>query len=256
MHLVVNVAVLEFVCEGAKILGEHAHGRGVEQVLEAPAQTQFERIANAKRIDRAYVNIRRSEIYIGGKMIDSVDPLTQRIELFCGKTELSLTDVSDHDAYARSKPLIPDVGLLQSGADTLEAMFGVIGPDNAVNHQIGVLLQEVQQKETTDETGRSGQKYLFEITRRDSGGRCFSADCLVNESAKGIDVSLAMRWQRSNKRGHRRVGNGFFDHVSFPKNRAYSLHRRQVFCLCIHGEAEVLQSLLNSIFIIAKIIGY
>ena len=36
----------------------------------------------------------------------------------------------------------------------------------------------------------------------------------------------------------------------------YLLHRRQVFCLCIHGKSEGRQSMLNSIFIVAKFIGY
>ena len=147
-------------------------------------------------------------------MIDGVDPLTERVELFCGKTKLRLADVSCHNQNARSKLLIPDIGLLQSGADTVKAVFGVIGPNNAVNRQIGVLPQEALQKEPTHESGRSGQNYLFEITGRDGGGRRFFTDSRVNDSAKGVDVSLAMRRQRSNKRGHNAVDGGCVSHKS------------------------------------------
>jgi hypothetical protein len=112
LHLVVNAAVLEFVCKGAEILGKHAQGRGVEQVLEASAQTQFEHVANAERINPADGEIGRRDIEIGSKMIDGVNPLTQRIELFCGKAKLSLADVANHDAYACRERLFLDLNLL------------------------------------------------------------------------------------------------------------------------------------------------
>ena len=75
--MVVDVAVLEFVRKGAEILGKNGHGRGIEQVLEASAQTQFEHVAHAESIDRTYVDIGSSEAYIGSEMINRVDPLTE-----------------------------------------------------------------------------------------------------------------------------------------------------------------------------------
>ena len=181
-------------------------------MLEASAQTQFERVANAERIDRAYGYIRRSEIYIGGKMIDGVDPLTQRVELFCGKTELSLADVADHDAYARSKGFVPDFSLLQGGLDTLEAMFGVIGPDQAMDHYIGILLQKVAQDKTPDESVRPGQQNLSKISRGYSIGWCSLAHRRVNESAQVIKISLAIWRQRTDEWSHHPVGD-FFSHI-------------------------------------------
>ena len=100
LHLVVDAAVLELMRKCAEILGEHAHGRGEEQVLEANAQAQFDHVANAERIVLANVEIGRREIDVGGKVIDGVDLPAQRIELLDGKTESRLADVADHDVDA------------------------------------------------------------------------------------------------------------------------------------------------------------
>ena len=112
--------------------------------------------------------------------------------------------------------LVPDFSMLQSIAKALEPVFRVVGPDDAVHYQIGILLQKVAQEETTDESGYSGQQNLAKISRGHRIGRQSLTDRCMDESAQGIDVSLAMRWQRSNKWGHRGVGNGFFGYVSFP----------------------------------------
>ena len=65
LHLVVDAAVLEFAGEGKEILRKHGHGRSIEQVLEALAQTQFEHVVQAERIELAYGVIGSSETYIG-----------------------------------------------------------------------------------------------------------------------------------------------------------------------------------------------
>ena len=75
LHLVVDAAVLEFAGECKKVLWKHGHGRGKEQVLEALAQTQFEHVVQAERIELAYGVIGSSETYIGSKMVDRINPL-------------------------------------------------------------------------------------------------------------------------------------------------------------------------------------
>jgi hypothetical protein len=127
-----------------------------------------------------------------------------------------LADIADYYADARCKFLVPDFSLLQGIAQALEPVFCMVGPDDAMHYQIGILLQKVAQEETTDESGYPSQQNLAKISRGHWIGRRSLTDRCMDESAQGIDVSLAMRWQRSNKRGHRGVGNGFFDHVSFP----------------------------------------
>ena len=48
--------------------------------------------------------------------------------------------------------------MLQGIAQALEPVLCMVGPDDAVYYQIGMLLQKVAQEETTDESGRSGQQ--------------------------------------------------------------------------------------------------
>ena len=165
LHLVVDAAVLELMRKRAEVLREHAHGRGEEQVLEADAQAQLDHVAKAERIVLANVEIRRCEVDVGGEMIDSVDLPTQGVESFDGKAESRLADVADHDVDARVEGFVPDLGLPQGVADALAPMLDAVGTDHAVNHDIRVLLQEIAQKETTDETGRPGQQHLSKIGR-------------------------------------------------------------------------------------------
>ena len=216
LHLVVDAAVFEFMCEAAKILREHTHGRGVEQVLEAFAQAQFEHVADAERIDLANGEIGRHKIYGGRKMIGGINPAAKGIEIRFAQAKSRLGDVTDRDTYARREGFVPDARLLESGAYAFETVLDALGPDNAMHQERGVLSQEFAQEESTDESGRPGQEHLPEITRRNSGSRRFPADCLMNESTQGIDVFLTMPRQIAIERRHRCVGGGSFIHVFFP----------------------------------------
>ena len=215
LHLVVDAPVLELMRKRAEILGEHAHGRGEEQVLETNAQAQFDHVANAERIELANFEVRRREIEVGGEMIDSVDLPAQRVELLDGKTESRLADVADHDVDARVEGFIPDLGLLQGVADALAPMFDVVGSDHAVHRDLRVLLQEIAQEEATDETGRPGQQHLSKFRRRYRGGRRLLADKRAHEPTECVDVSLTMRRQGSDERRHRGVGEGSLGHLFF-----------------------------------------
>ena len=153
-------------------------------------------------------------------MIDSIDLVTQGVEVLGGKAESRLADVADHDVDARVEGFIPDLGLPQGVADALASVFHVVRTDNAVNHEIGVALQELAQKETTDEAGRPGQQHLSKIGRWYRFGRRIPADGRVYEPTEGVDVSLTVRRQGSNQRGHRGVGEGPLGHFFFHRAKS------------------------------------
>ena len=192
-------------------------------------------------------------------MIDRVDPLTEIVEIRIAQTESGLADVADYYADARRKFLVPDFSMLQSIAQALEPVFCIVGPDDAMHYQIGILLQKVAQEETTDESGHPGQQDLAKISRGHRIGRRSLTDA-VWTNRRRVSTSL---WQCGGKdptSGATAVSATVFS-IMFPFLKIvqiwiYSLHHRQVFCLCIHGESEGRQSMLNSIFIVAKFIGY
>ena len=167
----VDSAIAEFIREVKEILRKHGHGRGIEQVLETRAQTEFEDVANAERIDLTDGEIGRREIDCSRKVIDGVDPLAEIVEIRVAQTEPGLANVTGHHADARRERLIPDFNLLQDGAQALEFMLDVVGLHQAMYDQIGILLQKIVQKKTTDEAGRPGQQNLLKSSRRHGIGR-------------------------------------------------------------------------------------
>ena len=227
LHLVVDAAALELAGEGKKVLREHGHGRSVEQVLEALAQTQFEHIVKAERIELADGHIGGRETDGGSQMVDGVDPPAEVVELPFPQPESGLAEISRHHSDARGERLIPDFSFFEGSAQALAPTRGIVGPDQAVHDQIRLLPQQVVQQETTDESGGSGQQDLSKISRRHGIGRPLLADGGMNESTQCIDVSLAMRGQGPDDRLHRRVGVGSFGHTLLPWNRAnWARHSR------------------------------
>ena len=136
LHLIPDAVSGKLSREGAKVLREHTHGGGVEQVLVASTQTQLQGVANAVNIDLADGGVGRCEGQIGGKMVDGVCAVTQRVIVRFGKAESGFRDVTDHRVDTRFKRLIPDFSLLQGSAEALGTMFDIFRPDDAVHRQI------------------------------------------------------------------------------------------------------------------------
>ena len=101
--------------------------------------------------------IRRGKMHVRCEVVDGVDALPHFVEGGSAQAEAGFADVSGHDADARRERLIPDLGLLQGGAQALQSVVAVGAPDQAVHHQIGVVPQQVAQHEPAHETGRPGQ---------------------------------------------------------------------------------------------------
>ena len=216
LHLVLDAAAGELSCEGTEVLRKDAHGRGVEQVLGACAQAQFQDAANAESIDLPDGGVGRSQGQIGGKMVDGVDPMTQRIETRFAQTESRFRHVTDHHADARRQRLFPDFSLLQGFPQALESMFDVVRSDKAVHHQIGFLTQQLTQEETADESRGAGQQDLSKMSWRDRiGPRSLAGRCM-NESTQTIEVPPALRWQRAGQRSHGSAVGGSFGHDLVP----------------------------------------
>ena len=135
-------------------------------------------------------------------MIDGVGTPAQADEVGLGQSEPGIADVPDHDAQTVCERVLPDFGQLERGAQALQPMRFVLGPDQAVHDQL-VALQEVAEQETADETGRPGQENLPK-----SGGRYWivqraAVDALANETPQRSEVPLTLRRQCADQRRHR-----------------------------------------------------
>ena len=166
----------EFTGEAAEVLGEYAHRRCVEQVLEASAQAEIEDVLDAQRVHLAYGEIGRGEIEACGKVIDRVDAPAKSVECILGEAEPEPADVARHRPNARGEGVVPDPGFPQSVPDACMPLLGITGPDQTVHDQIALLHQEIAQEESTDASRGPGQQNLPKFGRGSRLGRRASAD--------------------------------------------------------------------------------
>ena len=192
LHLVIDASVREFPPEQEEILWEHAHRRREEQVLQARAQTKFQNVAGAERVDPPQVEVGHREGDIGRDVVHRVHAMTQLVETAPLQTEAGAADVPDHDAQAVGERVVPNLRLLQGRTQALQTMLFMFGPDQAVHDEIVVIPQEVAQQETSDETGRSRQEDLPKGRGRHRIRQLSPAHGLLNEPPEGLEIPLAL----------------------------------------------------------------
>ena len=154
--------------------------------------------------------------------MDRVDALCQVVEAGPTQPQARLADVAGHHADPRRERLVPDLGLLQGGAQALQSVLAVGGPHQAVHDQIGVLPQQVAQHEPAHEPGRPGQQHLAHICDRHRRGWHAIADGAADERPQAVHVPLALRRQRAGQRRYPPVGWGCMRHVRLlfrPRSR-------------------------------------
>ena len=195
LHLIVDATVTVLPPEIAEVRWEYCHGGNVEEMLEACAHAKLERRAKAAHVRLSYVGIGQDEAHVGGKVIDRVDASAEIVKRAFAQTEANFNDVAGHGAYARRKFVLPYFGLLKSVAQSLEAMLGALGTNQAVHDQSLVLPQQLAQEEAPYEAGRAGQQDLLKVRRRYGRSRRLLDKRCVNGAAQLVHISAALSRQ-------------------------------------------------------------